>query len=148
MGHIVEKLNAALGDSPGEGCVVDYSSMVLGLLIQAPSGVVGLILTWWTHERFIRKRGREAASMAGVGEIPPGRKGHSSRFIPSYLLLFLGYSNLLAVTQFVILITLNQPVLSSYLGVLPFAGLGALLTIGGFHVLRMRSRSSRVVGGI
>ena len=128
--------------------MVDQASMVLGLLLQLPSGVAGLILTWWTHEWFIRRKEGEVGPSAGVGETQPTRRDHSSRFIPSYLLLFVGYSNLLAVIQFVVLVTVNRPVVSSYLGVLPFAGLGALLTIGGFLVLRMRGRSSGLVGGI
>ena len=128
--------------------MADFVSYVLGFLTWLPSGVVGLLLTWWTHERFIQKKEGRSEKPAEPGEASRAWKAHPSQFIPSYLLLFIGSSNLLAIAQFIVIVTFNGPALVSYLGALPFAGIGALFTIAGLLVLRERGRTFGAAGGM
>jgi len=109
-----------------------------------------LALTWLTHEVYLhRNTGVLGQLIHRKTPWSPHLLGHGTAFLPSFILLFFGYLSLLAFVVLLLMILAGgglSPWTFSF--VAPFLGVGLILSMGGFLVLRRDKRRLVSVGGV
>ena len=117
-------------------------TLSLAIVSSVPYWFGALVLAWLTDEVYIhRKTGVLGQLVHGKTPWLPPLLGHGSVFIPSFLLLFLGYTSLLAFVGLLLMFFASggpSPEALSF--VTPILGVGVLLSVGGFLVPRRSNR--------